>query len=358
MTHSPSMMTAFFPVLALTVSAQAQVAERLAAQIEDIEVAAASLPSTSLDLVSPGMLLQDGQPAADGMVEVGGENGWVVSMGPYIWLPAKIEGDVSAGGITMSLDVSLEDIFDSFTVFALSGRAEAWKDNTWGVIIDGLYISLDGDFGGSITRTTTKEIQHTLSGPEGLKTLDISKTLMFSTKFDADLDVDVDEAVIDLAMGWRVFDDSVSRTDEEWPRVQVDLIGGMRYWYYKSEMRVSGTVTLTGSAPLSGMSEKFNVKVGGSKDWIEPMIGGRVGVKFNDKWGLGVRGDVSGFGIGSATDLTWNALAGVSTKWSPTFSTVIGWRAQGVDYENGSGLSEFGMDLTIHGPYLGASWVF
>ena len=58
-------------------------------------------------------------------------------------------------------------------------------------------------------------------------------------------------------------------------------------------------------------------------------------------------GDVGGFGIGS--DLAWQAFGGITYEINDTWSLKAGYRAMGVDYENGS----FKLDVISHGPVVG-----
>ena len=110
---------------------------------------------------------------------------------------------------------------------------------------------------------------------------------------------------------------------------------------------------MTGTVATPMAMESFGpIPLGTSKDWIEPMIGARIIVPLNEKLSFGLRGDASGFGIGSASDLTWNLVGGVDIKMSPTFDLKLGWRVLDIDYESGSGATAFGLDVTMHGPYF------
>ncbi len=235
--------------------------------------------------------------------------GWTIQGGLYLWLTG-IDGEASIAGTTANIDLSFSDIFDAFDVFAVSGRVEAWKDNKWGIIFDGMYLDLDGDF--------------PTPGP-----------------LPAIINVDISQAQIDLGLGYRLFDQSFGRDDKEWPRVAVDLLSGARYQYFKSELTIGALPTL-----------------GGSSDWMEPFIGGRVWLRFNDKFAFVVRGDASGFGIGSASDLTWNLVAGINYRLKETMTLHAGFKAQGFDYSNGSGLSQFGSDWTARGLVLAMTMAF
>ncbi len=98
--------------------------------------------------------------------------------------------------------------------------------------------------------------------------------------------------------------------------------------------------------------------LGASSDWIEPFIGGRAGLRINDKFSFVVRGDASGFGIGSASDLTWNLLAGIHYRLKETMTLHAGYKVQGFDYSSGSGLSQFGADWTSQGLALSLTMTF
>ncbi len=235
--------------------------------------------------------------------------GWAIEGGLYLWLTG-IEGEASIAGVVADVDLSFSDIWDAFDVFAVSGRVEAWKDNKWGIIFDGMYLDLDGDF--------------STAGPLSLP-----------------INVNITQAQIDLGMGYRLFDQSFGRDDKEWPRVGVDLLGGARYQYFKTELTIAASPTL-----------------GGSSDWMEPFFGGRVWLKLNDKFAVVIRGDAGGFGIGSASELTWNFVAGIQYQLKETMFLHAGYKAQGFEYSNGSGLSQFGADWTARGLVLAMTMTF
>ena len=75
-------------------------------------------------------------------------------------------------------------------------------------------------------------------------------------------------------------------------------------------------------------------------------------------WSLNVRGDAGGFGIGSASDLTWQILGGVDYKLSKNMILNAGYRYVELDYSRGSGSNEFGIDLRAQGPYMGLTILF
>lgn len=300
----------------------------------------------------------DGLPEVSDITgEVGGaeysEGDWHIWAAPYLWLPA-IDGDATIAGITADIDMSFSDIWDNFDVFALSGRMEAWRKNQFGVVFDGNYLDLDGNFKFKIEKSNTIGLERELSGPRGLKTIDLEIEVDATILIDPDLDVNITMSQIDLAMGWRVLDKPISPDKgADSARITLDVIGGARYQYLKEKVNVKGTVTTR-----LGLSESFSASLGGSNDWIEPMIGGRVLFRLNDNWAIVVRGDASGFSVGSASSLTWNVITGVHYHFSEKFRLMAGYRVQGFDYETGSGGSRFGADWTVQGLYLGGGFTF
>lgn len=232
---------------------------------------------------------------------------WTIQGGLYLSLTG-MAGDASIAGTTANIDLSFSDIFDAFDIIAVSGRVEAWKDKKWGIVFDGMYLNLEADF--------------PIPGPI------------------PDISVDLSQAQIDLGLGYRVLDQPLRRDDTQWPRVVVDLLGGGRYQYFKSKLTVG---------PL---------QLGASSDWMEPFIGGRVWLQLNDKFAFVVRGDASGFGIGSASDLTWNLVAGINYRLKETMTLHAGYKVQGFEYSRGSGLSQFGADWTTQGLVLAMTWTF
>ena len=86
--------------------------------------------------------------------------------------------------------------------------------------------------------------------------------------------------------------------------------------------------------------------------WVDPMIGVRTRIDtsmpvYFTAWGM-----VGGFGVGS--DFNWDVMGGVGYQWTDKFSTVLGYRALGVDYDNDG----FVYDVIQQGVALGAVVTF
>lgn len=121
-------------------------------------------------------------------------------------------------------------------------------------------------------------------------------------------------------------------------RGYLDIVGGVRVWSAET------TITLSGGV-LDGREESDGAT------WIDAMAGLR-GVYeltpnvFLTAWGL--------IGAGQA-DLDWDVSASIGYKFNDRISSTIGYRALGVDYDNGDG---FKFDVVEHGPMVGLSVKF
>jgi hypothetical protein len=217
---------------------------------------------------------------------------WEFEFTPYLWATG-VWGDVAVGRApTANVEATFGDIIENLD-FAAMAMFEA-RRGRWGLILDGIYSKLSAE------------------GP--------SPVPVFSRT-----DVELRTGVIEPAVAYRVWENET---------VSLDVIGGARIWIVDTEMKLSGN-----GAPPARFED--------TQTWADPFIGGRLKVRLAERWSLMVLGDVGGFGIGS--DLTWQAFGGVSFDINKTWSLKAGYRALGVDYENGG----FKLDVTSHGPVVG-----
>lgn len=221
------------------------------------------------------------------------QNEW--SFTPYFWLPSMDVTSKIPGLPPADLDLGFGDIWDTFDVFALSARGEYWWGQ-WGAVIDGIWMDMETDL------------------PVG--------------------ELQISDGVLDLMAAWRV-----NLTDDEPDQaVSARVLAGLRYHYLKQEVR---TVPTT---------------FGGSEDWFEPVVAGQLIAPLGQKWLATVRADVSGFGIGDASDITSSLMAGAGWRFADAWIAKLGYRVYIIDYSTGSGASEFGLDGGMHGPWIGVSY--
>ncbi len=238
-------------------------------------------------------------------------DGWRFDFQPYIWIPIDVDADATIKGVTAKVEVTIDEVLDQADVFGLLGRVEGWTHN-WGFFIDGLYMTLDGEG---------------FSAQAGPLTLSA--------------DAEIEMVMVDFGLGWRLLDEPIGDTGSEWPRLTIDALGGGRYQYLSLEISRATLPTLSDS-----------------RDWLDLLVGGRVVLRFSSGVAFAVRGDASGFGIGSGSNLTWNLGGGFDLGNYESLSVRLGYRILGMDFDTGSGSAEFGLDGTLHGPYLGFSIKF
>ncbi len=229
------------------------------------------------------------------------DEGWQFSIAPYLWLP-RVEGTSVVDGVSSDIDATFKDIVDEFDVFGLNFRTEAHKSRL-GLFFDFMWMDLDGEFGKSGVLDVNPDIQ-------------ILKT--------------------DFGVMYTVLDRPVGSDG----RIRLTPYVGGRWTRLKQIIRFDSPVA---AIPNAGDRQHY---------W-EPLVGGRIAWQVNGPLTILVQGDAGGFGIGSASDLTWQAGGAFSYRFSELFSLNLGYFAYDVDYSRGSGSSEFAYDMLHHGPRIG-----
>jgi len=113
-----------------------------------------------------------------------------------------------------------------------------------------------------------------------------------------------------------------------------EAIAGLRY------------VDLEFGTELAGFSTNAR------QTWIDPWIGVRGDVELGGRWGMGMRADVGGFGVG--TQFSWQALAALQAHLGKSVRFDIGYRAIGLDFDD----DELEYDALIHGPQVALAFLF
>ncbi|MGA1833698.1 MULTISPECIES: hypothetical protein [Rhizobium] len=131
-----------------------------------------------------------------------------------------------------------------------------------------------------------------------------------------------------LGFGYTIIGDEESR---------LDAVVGAKLWWTETTISFRG-------GPLGGISRRDDAT------WVDGLAGFRGVYSITPEiyltgWGL--------VGAGGA-DLDWDVMAGVGYKWKQSVSAVMGYRALGVNYSNGSLTN----DIVQHGPMLGLVFRF
>jgi hypothetical protein len=130
----------------------------------------------------------------------------------------------------------------------------------------------------------------------------------------------------------------------------LDLLVGGRYWYLSGDIDVGLVLDTNGNQVARSISQS------GSRQWVDPFVGLRTRFQLTKDLMMVFRGDVGGFSIGSK--FAWNVSGYLGYSVSEMVSLWAGYRALGVNYQNGSGNDKFVYDVTIQGPAIGVGFRF
>lgn len=219
-------------------------------------------------------------------------NDWQFAIAPYLWA-AGMDGTMTIANTEVDVDVPFSDIISNLDL-AFMGHFDMRNDR-WVVSSDLIFVDLE----------SSEDLT------AGTVTAGLELTL------------------IELAGGYRI-------------SPMVTLLAGARWVDMGAQLRYTGEI----------VEEDADV----GKSWVDPLVGIHVFAPLSERWWLGARGDVGGFGVGS--ELTWQAYADIGFKASDLISIILGYHAIDMDYEDGSGLQYFGLDMMISGPQLGVVFSF
>lgn len=221
-------------------------------------------------------------------------SGWSFRAAPYLWT-LGLEGTMGVKGLEVDVDVPFSDIFDDLDI-SFMGAFEA-RNGPWGITFDMQYSKLSDStypLGSQIT-SASFEMQQFMGN---------------------------------LALSYRVMENEGTA---------VDLYGGVRMNWLDAEISVAGGKG--GSASRSG-----------DETWADAIVGLRFQTPLGGDWAFRAVGDI---GAGDS-DLTWQGMGILVYRLSESWNLGFGYRAIGVDYQDGG----FTYDVTSHGPILGAEYRF
>lgn len=256
------------------------------------------LAATAALILFPAACLQAGTPQPI-TPPPANDDGWWFHSTSYAWITA-LQGDMRIGNLPIPVDVSFSDAIDGVDEIdmAFMGGLEAGRGR-WSLGVDLTYAKISDDYAG---------------GGNVFDSFRLEQTQWMINPF-------VSYQMV-KASHWHL-----------------DAIAGARINIF--EMDVTGRFASGGQ-----------VTVGGSREWVDPIVGLRGSWDLTDRLTAGFRGDIGGFGVSS--DFTWQAYAGLGWKMTPRSSLAVGYRGLGTDYSRGG----FGSDIVTHGPLIGLQITF
>jgi hypothetical protein len=135
----------------------------------------------------------------------------------------------------------------------------------------------------------------------------------------------------------------------------LDIYAGGRAWWQRGDVQIAATGTANFLDLTVSRSGVFSAEK--SVSWFDPLVGLRLRHQFAPAWNFVLSGDVGGFDVGSK--FSWQVLGALDYEFcrskNVVWSGMVGYKALSVDYTQGSGLSRYEFDMTIHGPIFGVT---
>ncbi|WP_323354738.1 hypothetical protein [Leptolyngbya sp. CCNP1308] len=264
--------------------------------------------------------------------------GWEFVIEPYIFVPFNVRTDISVGGVTESVSVGLGDLFSLDRVFAGALRVEA-RQPQYGFFADLSHVYVREGRG-----ITGFPLPPTLAG---LATQRTGVAVPPGIPVDVAVQATGRTTTVDVGGYYRVVDRYLGRTEVNqptYPRLLVDPYLGLRVARLSGDLDFSFNV---GGLPLN------NVPLNQSATLVKPLLGGQLGLELSDRWAVGLRGSISGLGIGADENFAWSLLAGARYQVSQLAALQLAYQIKESRYSAGQGISRFAVNQAQPGIWLG-----
>jgi hypothetical protein len=257
--------------------------------------------------------------------------GWTFTLTPYLWA-INLNGSSTVKGRTTDVDANFFQILDLTQfpkgLFELAALGEARYDR-FGLFTDVTYLKLG--LGESIARS------------RGIDA--INGTVGVSAGLKIEMVIASAAAAYEIAR-WNGLTSPKSTT-------ALDLYAGGRAWWQRGDVQISALGTLNIFDLTFSRAGVLSAEK--SVSWFDPLVGARLRHQFAPGWNFFVSGDVGGFDVGSK--FSWQVLAALDYEFcrskTVTWSAMLGYKALSVDYSQGSSLTLYEFDMTMHGPIFG-----
>lgn len=281
-------------------------------------------------LVLGGLLLACGSARAEDQDDA---DQWHFRGTLYGWM-VGIAGNITARGKTVDVDAGfLQLVQKSDSLAAFMGNVEASKGKV-GVYVDLVWAQLGFDQSMAVYRNPAPGVQLSANTNTVLTT---NLTILEPGGFYE-------------AAKWQQSATSFTA---------LDGLLGFRYWNLSPQIDLNVIAGVDAASLGIERGRAFSIARSAGMNWIDPIVGLRLRHQFTPSQALMVRGDVGGFGLGS--QFTWQAAATYTYSWQFSgyaLGALVGYRALGVTYSQGSGIDTAGIDAVLHGPLVGVTLRF
>jgi hypothetical protein len=215
-----------------------------------------------------------------------------------------LQGDFGVRGVVTDQDVKFTDILkrlDMIAVGSLYARYQRWE-----IFADGQYMKLSDTA--------------TLPG------------LLFDHAR-----VSLKSAFAEAFVGYRLINCQ---------RASLSFFAGARYNYMSGDLHIAKDSDPRFPILREKLEIPLSLRVSGSKDWVDPVIGLAGKVHVWKPISLWAKGDIGGFG--AASDFTWQVQGGAEFQVTRWLWSDVGWRYLKNDYTSGG----FTNKTELNGPYI------
>jgi hypothetical protein len=225
----------------------------------------------------------------------------------HIYLFATdVEGESQIANVTTDVDLGFDDILDNLDM-GFMGYIEQ-RRGKWSYIGDIAYLKLSAD-----------------------------KSTASNNILQVELDADFKQTVFEGFVGYRILERKLDTAD-----LGLDLLIGARHT--DLEFRLSSESALLGLSRSADRSRDEN--------WTDAVIALRLQHSSRNGWGSMFWVD-----IGDGTDSSSKQFLGLATyQIDYNWKFYGGYRYLNLEYETGSGISKFAVDLDYTGPMFGVSY--
>jgi hypothetical protein len=345
---------------------------------------------------------EDGAATRDGDVVASAptksSHDWEFSIAPYVWL-SDVVADISYRDVSAHVDPSLWDLVSDLEAGFMGTLDVYHRPSRLSFTVDAFWMRLSTETDAGPFRVGAGPFTFQSPGLQkqvGPIIIDTPRGPLTLGPFDVDtggvrLDVPrvefpvgpfevtetMTQSAVRASFGYRVLDRPLAsllgqEAKDDPRRIRGDLYAGGRYWYVKARtqveyppIRIPG-FTIHPSLVAHPQLELPDVTVPGvtfggadideevSSWWIDPIVGARVEADLCGRLGLVINGNVGGFGIGSASEFSWETLGLLTWRLGEHWTAAAGYRALGVDRQKG----DLEIDLIMHGALLGIIYRF
>jgi hypothetical protein len=227
------------------------------------------------------------------------DDGWHFAVSPYLWLPGVHGTAFGPEGNGLGFKASASDLLSHFQ-FGLLGAVEA--RHKWLITsMDMIWLRLQDD----------RAIALPPAALEGVTDANIHATLFLLTP----------------KVGVRLINQE---------KFKVDALTGFRFWHIGDSLNFNP----------SALGFNFN----GSQNFVDPLVGGRIGLALSPKISINILGDVGGWNTGSKLEYQVAGFLGYQIK--PAITLQAGYRYLNIDYFGSRGITT---NITMSGVLLGAT---